>query len=235
MKRYSEVIRELGLRDFPLVGGPFTWIGGLNSKVASRLDRFLILDQWEDHFSAITQSTLPRLVFDHNPIVLEAGDFSLDKSPFRFENMWQKIEGFKDLVRSWWNGCSVEGYSSHCIAKKLKALKKDLKNWNKEVVGNVSFNRAEAFSCLQCWEAKENENPLTPGDVEAKNLALEDYKKWALLEETSWRQKSRETWLRECDKNTKYFHKMANARARRNFLSKIRVNEVSLSSIDEIK
>ena len=28
---------------------------------------------------------------------------------------------------------------------------------------------------------------------------------------------------------------MANARARRNFLSKIRVNEVSLSSIDEIK
>ena len=212
------MIRELGLRDFPLVGGPFTWIGGLNSKVASRLDRFLILDQWEDHFSAITQSTLPRLVFDHNPIVLEAGDFSLDKSPFRFENMWQKIEGFKDLVRSWWNGYSVEGYSSHCIAKKLKALKKDLKNWNKEVVGNVSFNRAEAFSCLQCWEAKENENPLTPGDVEAKNLALEDYKKWALLEETSWRQKSREIWLREGDKNTKYFHKMTNAKTMRNFL-----------------
>ena len=103
------------------------------------------------------------------------------------------------------------------------------------MVGNVSFNRVETFSRLQCWEAKENENPLTPGEVEAKKLALEDYKKWALLEETSWRQKSREIWLREGDKNTKYFHKMANARARRNFLSKIRVNEVSLSSIHEIK
>ena len=146
-----------------------------------------------------------------------------------------KIKGFKDLVRSWWNGYFVEGYSSHCIAEKLKALKKDLKNWNKEVVGNVSFNRADAFSRLQRWEAKENENSLTPGEVEAKNLALEDYKKWALLEEASWRQKSREIWLRECDKNTKYFHKMVNARARRNFLSKIRVNGVSLSSIDEIK
>ena len=127
MRRFSEVIGELGLRDSPLTGGPFTWIGALNSQAASRLDHFLILDQWEDHFSAITQSALPRMVFDHNPIVLEARGFSSGKNPFRFENLWLKIDGFKDLVRSWWNGYSVEGYSSHCIAEKLKALKKDLK------------------------------------------------------------------------------------------------------------
>nr|CAN79448.1 hypothetical protein VITISV_004425 [Vitis vinifera] len=234
MRRFSEVIGELGLRDSPLTGGPFTWIGGLNSQAASRLDRFLISDQWEDHFSAITQSA-PRMVSDHSPIVLEAGGFSSGKIPFHFENMWLKIDGFKDLVRSRWNGYSVEGYSSHCIAEKLKALKKDLKIWNKEVVGNVSSNRAEAFARLQCWEAKEKENPLNLEDMEAKNLALEDYKKWALMEETSWRQKSREIWLKEGDKNTKYFHKMANARVRRNFLSKIRVNGVTLSSIEDIK
>ena len=44
MRRFSEVIGDLGLRNFPLAGGPFTWIGGLNSQVASRLDRFLISD-----------------------------------------------------------------------------------------------------------------------------------------------------------------------------------------------
>ena len=95
------MIGELGLRDFPLAGGPFTWIGGLNSQASSRLDRFLISDQWEDHFSAITQSALPHLVFDHNPIVLEARGFSSGKSPFCFEKMWLKIEGFKELIRSW--------------------------------------------------------------------------------------------------------------------------------------
>ena len=102
------------------------------------------------------------MVSDHSPIVLEAGGFSSGKSPFRFENMWVKIDGFKDLVKSWWNGYSIEGYSSHYIAKNLKALTKDLKIWNKEVVGNVSSNRAEAFARLQCWEAKKKENPLNP-------------------------------------------------------------------------
>ena len=77
------MIGELGLRDFPLVGGPLTWIGGLNSQAASRLDRFLILDQWEDHFSAITQSALPRMVSDHSPIVLEAEGF-FRKKPLPF-------------------------------------------------------------------------------------------------------------------------------------------------------
>ena len=42
MRRFSEVIDELRLRDLPLVGGSYTWCGGLNNRSASRLDRFLV-------------------------------------------------------------------------------------------------------------------------------------------------------------------------------------------------
>ncbi|RVW22586.1 hypothetical protein CK203_098997 [Vitis vinifera] len=55
------------------VGGPFTWSGGLNGQSRSRLDRFRISKDWENHFSGVTQCTLPRPVSDHFPILLDGG------------------------------------------------------------------------------------------------------------------------------------------------------------------
>ena len=45
MRRFSDVIEELRLKDFPLFGGLFTRSGGLNSQAALRLDRFLVSDE----------------------------------------------------------------------------------------------------------------------------------------------------------------------------------------------
>ncbi|RVW39742.1 hypothetical protein CK203_074683 [Vitis vinifera] len=81
---------------------------------------------------------------------------------------------FKELVREWWTGYSVAGSNNHCLVKKLKALKRDLRRWNKEV-------------------------------FEAQMGDLEEYKNYVLMEETSWRQKSRETWLKKGDKNTRAY------------------------------
>ena len=45
MRRFSEVIEELNLKDLPSPGGQFTWFDGLNSQAAFRLDRFLITNE----------------------------------------------------------------------------------------------------------------------------------------------------------------------------------------------
>ena len=110
MKRFSEVIEDLELKDLPLLGGPFTWSGGVNNQSFSRLDRFLVNEDWDCHFSGSRQCVLSRLVSDHFSILLEGGGLRRGLSPFRFENMWLKVEGFKDLLKSWWEGDSSKFY-----------------------------------------------------------------------------------------------------------------------------
>ena len=119
--------------------------------------------------------------------------------------MWLLLDGFKELVCTWWTGYSIAGSISHYLAEKLKALRGDLRTWNKEVFGNVSAKRSEALSRIQFWDSNESLNPLSFEEVEARLGDLEEYKKCVLMEETFWRQKSKEIWLKEGDKNTKSF------------------------------
>jgi exonuclease III len=94
MREFFDFIFELGLMDFPLVGGAFTWSRTFDPPVWSRIDRFLVSPDWEARFPVSSQKRLPRLYSDHFPILLDCGDFSRGNRSFKFENMWLKAEGF---------------------------------------------------------------------------------------------------------------------------------------------
>ncbi|RVW92613.1 hypothetical protein CK203_039393 [Vitis vinifera] len=174
MRRFSKVIDDLDLRDLPLQGGPFTWSGGLNNQVMSRLDRFLVSKDWEGHFKGAVQCTLPRPVSDHFPILLDEGGVRRGPVPFRF-----------------------------ILAEKLKALKAILKSWNKDVFGQVGVNKKLALDKVNFWDGQEKLRPLSLKELEARKVAKGDFEKWALMEKVSWRQKSREVWLREEEQEIK--------------------------------
>lgn len=66
------------------------------------------------------------------------------------------------------------------------------------------------------WNTKERSYNLSLEEVEARK----EFEKWVLIE-VLWSQKPREVWLKDGDRNTRFFHKMANAHNRRNFLARI--------------
>ena len=56
-------------------------------------------------------------------VLLErGGELERGPLPFRFENMWQKADGFKDLVSEWWQSTEVSGVGSYILMEKIKAL-----------------------------------------------------------------------------------------------------------------
>ena len=101
--------------------------------------------------------------------------------------------------------------------------------------GQTDCEKQKAWILIDYWDKEERGRSLSMEKEEARKEARELYKKWALLEEVSWRQKSREIWLKEGDRNTKFFHKMANAHRRRNQLNRIKVNGRCLTEESEIK
>ena len=53
MIRFLEVIEDLELQDLPLQGGSFMWKGRLNNQFQSRLEKFLVSEDWECYFSGV--------------------------------------------------------------------------------------------------------------------------------------------------------------------------------------
>ena len=78
------------------------------------------------------------------------------RGAFKFENMWLKVEGFVEKVQQGWNSYCFTGFPSYVLAQKLKALKEDLKKWNKEVFGDLAFKKKSLLSELLGLDAKED-------------------------------------------------------------------------------
>ena len=101
--------------------------------------------------------------------------------------------------------------------------------------GRLECNKSAALQQVEYWDQVESERRLTEEEISIKKEAKEGYAKWVNLEEIHWRQLLRELWLREGDRNTGYFHRMATAHRRRNSLDRIKINGVWLSEEQEVR
>ena len=230
MRCFSQVMDELELKNIPMQGDLFTWKGGPNNGRMARLDRFLITEEWDCQFGKVTQRILPRPISDHSPILLEGGTWLNGPSPFRFENMW-----LKELIRDWWQSFEFRGTHIYVLMEKIKALKVKLKASNKGVFSNVDEQKKSVLKKVALWDDIESRRPLSDGEREERMGAMEDFKKWAIMEEITWRQKLREIWLKEGDRNTGFFHKMANSHRKRNNIDRIRIGDHWLNGTEEVK
>ncbi|RVX21578.1 hypothetical protein CK203_002332 [Vitis vinifera] len=158
MRRFAQVVDELGFMDLQLQGELSRGSGGLNNQSRARLDRFLVTPYWLDQFSRVIQRRLPRPTSAHFPVLLEGGSL-------------RRGEAYPFQIRKY-------------VVQSREELKQKLKVRNREVFGNLKCNKDAALQQVEYWDRVEGERSLTVEELACKKQANEGYAKWVDLEET---------------------------------------------------
>ncbi|XP_068471265.1 uncharacterized protein [Phaseolus vulgaris] len=137
---FNNFIETNGWMDIPGVGKKFTWFKA-NNTTNSRLNRFMVSEEWLQIWSASKQYVQQRVVSDHCALVLKSCVKDWGPKPFRTLDVWLKEPGFTAMIKDKWESYQVEGNRISVLKEKLKLLKADLKEWNKSVLGCVESDK----------------------------------------------------------------------------------------------
>ncbi|KAL8475034.1 hypothetical protein ACS0TY_031453 [Phlomoides rotata] len=108
MEDFDKFIRDSNLIDLPLSGRSYTWYRP-DGSCKSRLDHFLLNEEWISCYPTARLKGLPRSISDHYPIILEDGLIDWGPKPFRFSNAWLLHPSFKDSLISMWQNLNIGG------------------------------------------------------------------------------------------------------------------------------
>ncbi|KAG1359602.1 hypothetical protein COCNU_08G010480 [Cocos nucifera] len=145
------------------------------------------------------------------------GKLKLNK-PFRFENFWLTIAGFKDLIMDWRNKEPTTSDPASNLILKLPSLRSHLKAWNQSHVGNILLQKDKLLHRIDNLDVEEETRNLSSAEKEERIKMKEKLDTLLYQEETLWKQRAHIKWLRDGDQNTKLFHLWASNRKRKNLI-----------------
>jgi hypothetical protein len=229
MMNFCEVLSHCDLHDLGFVGTPWTFDnkqkGERNVKV--RLDRAVASPEWSALFPNMRVRHLISSRSDHCPLLISA-DMGLDRTPTnpirRYEVMWEREPSLNAAVEESWSRI-IKTQDLGDINTSLKAVMCSLYSWKSKNIGNVPKELERKRKQLEALSIRTDDESLAK-----KRLLEKDMDELLYREEIMWLQRSRISWLREGDRNTKYFHRRASSRRKKNRISRLKRPDGSWTS-----
>ncbi|XP_059064232.1 uncharacterized protein LOC131856452 [Cryptomeria japonica] len=222
---FNNWINRNSLLEIQTIENAFTWnnrrIGFCN--IAEKLDRFLIHGGFSELNYTMEEEPLPLSGSDHFPLQLNIlTDYSPRNFPFKFESMWFRDDNIINLIEHWWNGSVFSGSKMFIVENNLNLIKRKLLEWNRENFGNIFDKKLSIEKDLKDVNIEFLEKGMDEHLFLKEKSLLSEYEKILSKEEIYWRQKYRETWLKDGDHNTKFFHNRTKKRRWVNRISNIK-------------
>ncbi len=216
-KLFNDLIFDLALIDLPMKNARFTWSSMQRNPTLARLDRFLISTEWDCSFPLSEVEALSRITSDHCPIVLSTGAKPKPTGgPFRFEALWLRREDFISSIPIWWREVSDRKSGILTFTAKLRHCRKMIKKWRATHFYSINSVKSGLSSKISCIDKLEEQHELAPDLFEKRERLRAELGRVLDDEELLWKTRAKQNWLREGDRNTKFFHAVANGRRRNN-------------------
>ncbi|GLU11953.1 hypothetical protein SLE2022_286700 [Rubroshorea leprosula] len=161
---FNQFIDTNGLVDLSLSNRKFTWYKS-DGSAQSRLDRFLLSENFQEAWGDCVQIAIKRSISDHCPISLSSSNANWGPRPFKSIDSWTSHHDFGKMIQSSWNSFQVEGYWGFKCKEKLKVLRIHLKQWNKDVFGNIDSQLDEALKTIEVIDIKCEGQDITEDDM----------------------------------------------------------------------
>jgi len=178
-------------------------------------------------FNLVNVEVLSRTCSDHSPILVSVSSSREVVWPkcniFRYEAAWAKSKEQSEVIKKVWRAKQNSDSPWSTVKRNLQECRNALKLW----ASSQKSSMEQKIELLQ--------NHLSLIQLRGDGDSLEEEKRlkaelnYALdMEELKWKQRDKINWLKNGDRNSKFFHAFANHRRQKNSISKVKDKSGSL-------
>ena len=138
------------------------------------------------------------------------------KYVFRFEHMWMMKKGCSDTIEAVWAEQVTDPWDTR-VVKKIDRCGIALTRWSKQTFGSVKRELQQKRKALQQVER----DSLRTGDSRNMRFLEAEINKLLDKEAKMWAQRAKILWLKDGDRNTRFFHTRTSQRRCRNYITKL--------------